>query len=182
MTSHNEATVPTGEDCPQLTTRFLGTYTYCEGLVEDIGLAYFRQVPPEILDALLARGPWSSEIVERLLRAAVGREPLATASVPALFKKVGPGRSFDFVGEWRWATSARNDLAHSTGYAIGDSWTIVPRSARYKLRVLPSTLTPSQLWQHVDRLQALQGALMELACYLGVGERGWLGPGPAPLN
>ena len=87
---------------------------------------------------LVARQPWSSEACAALLSFILRREPLQTATVPNLFKPVGPGRSYDFVREMALGTIARNDLAHSSGSETANGWSMSPRSTRHVLRELAS--------------------------------------------
>lgn len=163
------------------TTRILSMYTQIEGYLEDIGFRYLETVPDAVVDALVSRQPWSSETLRKLLKAVSDRETLDSPDMPAVFKEIGPGRSYAFADEWNWMTRVRNDLAHTySQYAGPGRFGLLVRTRRHKLRELPAFLTLVELDRHVLRAEHLQAAVIELACYLGVPGLGWKGPGPRP--
>jgi hypothetical protein len=177
-------TSTTGETVGQLLARFLSQYTATEGWIEEIGFVYLRSVPPEIADILVGRLPWSAGITADLLSAVVEREDFEGYAAPPVIRSLGTGRPvFPYATEWRWATRARNDLAHSIAEPRGGAfWGLRPRSSRRDLRLLIQRFTADDLLVHVDRLEALLGAILDLAGYLGVEGSGWEGPGPKPIS
>lgn len=181
----------TNEDPRQITMNFLANYTQAEGLAEDIAYSYLRSVPLAVVEPLLARRPWGSEQIRRMLQAVIAREGEIFRSVPS---------DYDLVAEWGWATKVRNDLAHSAGQWIDrsgargprpspeadakypDLWELIPRSQRHPMRVLMKPLTVGELFEHFLRIGGVLTALTDIAAHLGIlSLNGYMGPGPKPL-
>lgn len=197
----------TNENPQELTAWFLANYTMCEGLAEDIGYSYVALAPIEVVQTLLARRPWPSETVARMLQAILRHENLAFPDTSNTWNALREARvvagDFDLVAEWKWATRVRNDLAHSAGQwkypssregvgSMSDAeldrrypelWELFPRSRRHEIRELKRPMTVEQFFNLGRRFSAVHGALTELAAHVGViSLNGYIGPGPTPAD
>jgi hypothetical protein len=194
LANDGRRTKATNEGAHVLVARFLGNYTEGEGLAEDIGYAYLRMAPLDVIGPLLARRPWSSEQVAQMLRAILKREDV-TFSQDVL----RDNQQFNLVTEWQWATRVRNDLAHSrmqlidragyrgpnpdeeTAARYPDLWELWPRTKRHSLQELPQRFDVEFLMKQILRIGGLLTALVELSAHLAiVNYNGYIGPGPKP--